>query len=77
MDRSLIGKNIRMIREYKNLSQAEVAEKANISRVTYGKIERGKVDFIASTLMGIAKALDVKVADLLYKGKELEKVRFN
>lgn len=38
-----IGPKIKELRKLKNITQEELALKANISRVTLGKLERGEV----------------------------------
>ena len=38
-----IGKNIKQIRECKNLSQAYMASKLNISQASYARIENGTI----------------------------------
>jgi transcriptional regulator with XRE-family HTH domain len=78
VDIKTIVKNIRRIRENKNLSQAEVAKKAGISRIAYSNIETGRAkDLRTSTLINIANALDVKLVDFFAKEHNLTKVKFN
>ena len=56
---------LRKIRQRKGLSQAAVAESAGLSREYVNKIEAGRYDPPLSTLNRLAKALKVKVADLV------------
>ncbi len=42
-----IGKKIKELRKAKGLTQAELANIANLSRVTVGKLERGGVSLIS------------------------------
>ena len=58
---SLVYKNIKKIRELKNLTREYVADEVKMSTSGYGKIERGEVDLTVSKLVKIAKALDVTV----------------
>jgi transcriptional regulator with XRE-family HTH domain len=61
---SLIGQQIRRLREEKNLSQEEFAGLANIDRAYYGGIERGERNVAALNLIKIADALRVEVGKL-------------
>jgi transcriptional regulator with XRE-family HTH domain len=54
---------LREIRKYRRMSQKEVAEKAGIDRVTYGRQERGTQKPLHPSLQRIADALEVDVAD--------------
>ncbi len=67
-----IGLKIRSLRKEKNLTQKDLANIANISRVTLGKIERG--------LMGVVsiKTLDVILDKLDYEisFKQKDKLSF-
>ena len=58
---SLVYKNIKKIRELKNLTREYVADEVKMSTSGYGKIERGEVDLTVSKLVKIAKVLDVTV----------------
>lgn len=60
-----IGDKIRKAREAKGLSQKEVATALKMDQSQYSKIENGKTDPYFSTIEKIAKALGVKVSDLL------------
>jgi Zn-dependent peptidase ImmA (M78 family)/DNA-binding XRE family transcriptional regulator len=71
-----IAANIARLRLDRELTQEELAEKAGISRVALGKIERGAVVPRARTLAGLAKALRVPVGDLVTPIRRLETVRF-
>ena len=44
MDINTISENIRRIRQLKGLSQQNVADSLNLSRLTYGELERGRKD---------------------------------
>jgi transcriptional regulator with XRE-family HTH domain len=56
---------IRAIREHQRLTQKALALKARMSITYLCNVERGKVDPSLSTLRRLAKALKVRVADLI------------
>ncbi len=76
MDLKIIGANLRRIREAKNLTQAEAAELAGISRIAYRNIENGSSTPKVSTLQNIAAGVGVKLQDLFIPVRTLKKVRF-
>lgn len=53
------GKRIRHIRRKKGVTQAQLADRLDYSRVTISRIESGKTSIAVSQLYRIAKALDV------------------
>ena len=53
------------IRHKRGWSQRDLAEKAKINFVTIARIESGIYDPRLSTLRALAKALKVKIADLI------------
>jgi len=59
-----LGKNIKFFRFRSQLSQAELAEKAQISITSLSDIERGNNFPQAKTLCNLAQALDVEVWSL-------------
>jgi transcriptional regulator with XRE-family HTH domain len=63
--------NLKRLRELKNLTQAEVAEKSGISRVYYLQLEKGyRGKKLPVTLAArIARVLDCSI-DELYEAKE-------
>lgn len=75
MDANL-SHNLRRLRDARKMSQAEVAERAQLSRVAYGSIESGAAQPRVETLMRIAGALEVKLQDLLAPTRALKAVRF-
>ncbi len=75
MDPSL-SHNLRRLRDARKLSQAEVAERAQLSRVAYGNIESGAAQPRIETLMRIAKVFGVKLQELLTSARPLKAVRF-
>ena len=71
-----IAANIARLRLDRQLTQDELAEKACLSRVALGKIERGAVIPRARTLDALAKVLAVPVGDLITPVRHLKSVRF-
>jgi len=64
--KSTLAQNIKRLRKQFKLSQEELAKKAGITYSTLIKIESGKNDNpTIKTLLKIAKALNVKIDDLL------------
>lgn len=58
--------NLKEIREKANLTQAELAEKSGVGRVTISRLETGKLkETTFGTLMKLAKVLQVSVDDLI------------
>lgn len=62
-----LGLNIRAERNRKELSQAELAEKVNMSENSINAIERGKQIPSAINLYLIAKVLEIDINEL-FKG---------
>ena len=60
-----LGNKIKAARLYCSLTQASVAEKAGTSPNYYAQIERGEVNPSYTLLRSIAKALKVKLSDLI------------
>jgi transcriptional regulator with XRE-family HTH domain len=56
---------LKAIRERRKLTQEQLAEKAGISRPYLARLETAKQDPTLSTIEKLAKALGVKVADLV------------
>lgn len=75
MDASL-SHNLRRLRDARKLSQADVAERARLSRVAYGNIESGTAQPRVDTLIRIAEVFGVKLQDLLTPTRPLRLVRF-
>ena len=62
---SKIGNNIRLARQKMELTQNDVAKKADVSVNYYARIERGEVNPSVDTLKAIFTALNVKSSDIL------------
>jgi transcriptional regulator with XRE-family HTH domain len=67
--RTLLGKRIRFYRQQRRLSQAALAEKADISITFLSKIERGVKFPTSDTLSGIANGLGVDLGDLFQEAE--------
>ena len=59
------GKKVREIRKEKELSQEELAHKANLHRTYIGMIERAEKNITLLNIEKIAKALGIKIQKLL------------
>lgn len=67
-----MGYNLRKIRESRDMTQGELAEKSGISRITICRIENGtQKDLMVGNLNKLAIALDCNVSDLICE-KNLE-----
>ena len=76
MPESGVAANVARLRLDRELTQAELAREAGLSRVSVGKIERGEVVPQARTLAALAKVLGVSVGELVTPVRRLESVRF-
>lgn len=65
--RLIFAKNVRQVRRLKELSQEEVALRANISRVYMGGVERGERNITIDLMERIAEALDIPLEQLLQR----------
>jgi transcriptional regulator with XRE-family HTH domain len=61
----IIGRVIRRERQDRRLTIRELGEKAGLSEIYVGEIERGQKYPSARVLESLAKALDLDIADLL------------
>ena len=62
---SVLAGLLRRLRERRQLSQSELARKAKVGRVTLNRLEGGTQDPTLGTLERLAKALGVRLRDLL------------
>jgi transcriptional regulator with XRE-family HTH domain len=60
-----VGQNIRACRKQARMSQEKLAEKADLSYKYVGEVERGYVNISLDSLLRIARALKVKLRDLV------------
>ncbi|WAC01666.1 helix-turn-helix transcriptional regulator [Lacinutrix neustonica] len=58
------GKNLRKIRKFKDLTQAELANDLGIEISQISRIERGIINTSISTANEIAIVLDINISDL-------------
>jgi transcriptional regulator with XRE-family HTH domain len=63
--RRTVGQQIRAYRKEAGLTQEKLAEKASLSYKYVGEVERGVVNVSFDSLMRLAKALKLKVSDLV------------
>jgi transcriptional regulator with XRE-family HTH domain len=70
---ALIGGRVRSLRKEKGWSQEELAERSDVHRNFIGMIERGERNVGIMTLVVLAQALDLTLADL-FTGLKLHKV---
>jgi Zn-dependent peptidase ImmA (M78 family)/DNA-binding XRE family transcriptional regulator len=71
-----IGVNLRRFRGALGMTQEQVAEAAGISRVAYRNLETGASAPRVETLHALARALEIRVQDLVTPVAELRHVRF-
>ncbi len=65
MDYSILGRRIRDERLKSKLTQAQLAEKVNVTTAYIGQIERGERKFSIETLVNISSTLKVSTDSLL------------
>jgi transcriptional regulator with XRE-family HTH domain len=63
--KELVGKNIRANRERLDITQEALAHKCGLHPVEVGRAERGKRDLRVSTVVKIARGLEIPPAQLL------------
>ena len=61
----VFGQNVRAIRKDKNMSQEELAFKADLHRTYIGMIERAEKNITLLNIEKIANALDININNLL------------
>ncbi len=62
-----IGNNLRKARIARNLTQEDVAQKANITTNYYAMLERGQKNPSTTVITAIIKALGIDYSDILGK----------
>ena len=67
-----VGKNIRILRTQRKMTQDELAEKLFVSRQTVSNYETGRSQPDIDTLLRIAEALEVEAQHLLYGSPDTE-----
>ncbi|MER6235977.1 helix-turn-helix transcriptional regulator [Streptomyces clavifer] len=63
--RRAIGDHIRTARQVAGLTQQQVAERIDMDRATYNRIEQGHSAALIDSLIRIADAIGVPLADLV------------
>jgi len=63
--RRVLGEKIRACRKQTGLTQEKLAEKADLHHNFIGEVERGNMEISLTSLLKIAKALKVRVRDLV------------
>lgn len=76
MSLEILGCNLRRLRLARGLSQDKLASAAGISRMAYINIERCQSEPRSDTVRALAKALQVRVPELLVEAPTLKRVRF-
>jgi transcriptional regulator with XRE-family HTH domain len=61
----VFGQNVQKYRKEKQISQEKLAELAGVHRTYIGMIERAEKNITLRNMEKIAKALDIKIQDLL------------
>lgn len=65
-----VGKNIRKIREQKNITQQQLADLVNMHRSNYSKVESGQRELSIAALNKVAKHFAMTLDELVnFKGK--------
>lgn len=76
MSLNILSSNLQRLRHAQGMSQDKLALAAGISRIAYLNIERSQSEPRAETLRALAKALHVRVPELLVEAPVLKRVRF-
>jgi transcriptional regulator with XRE-family HTH domain len=63
--RRQVGDQIRRVREHHNLTQIEVCTRSGIDVASYSRIEQGHASPLLDTLIRIADAIGVDLAELV------------
>lgn len=71
-----IAANVARLRLDRQLTQEELGEKAGLSRIAIGKIERGAVVPRSTNIVALAKALGVPISEMVTPVRPLQSVRF-
>ena len=73
----MLGQNIRTLRDIKEISQQELADKIGVPGGTLSHIERGTRQPSIDMLYSIADALDVSVINFFLDEKEIARFMFD
>lgn len=69
------GLAVRQLREAKDWSQEQLAERSSLNRSYVGEVERGRVIASIVTAQKLAFALDVNIAGLFSQSEQIEQQR--
>ncbi|WP_425469424.1 helix-turn-helix domain-containing protein [Paraburkholderia azotifigens] len=69
------GKAVRSVREQKNLTQAQLAERAGIHLSAVSHVERARRQSSFETLIVVAQALDTPLSTLMRLAEEMMKIK--
>lgn len=67
----IIADNVKLYRKKENLTQMELAERAELSLESIKRVERGKRTMSLENFLRIADALHIPLPYLLYRSKEV------
>jgi DNA-binding XRE family transcriptional regulator len=67
MKKSILARNLRKLRSFKNLNQTEFAELFELNRPTIGSYEEGRSEPKLATLQRIAQHFNLTIDDLFSK----------
>jgi transcriptional regulator with XRE-family HTH domain len=70
---NIFGENVRLYRRKLDISQEELADRADLHRTYIGMIERAEKNITLLNMEKIASALKVKIEDLLKPGNHGKK----
>jgi len=59
------GKNVKLVRKTRGLTQEELASKANLHRTYIGMIERAEKNITLINMLKISNALGITIVELL------------
>lgn len=69
-DRQVFGQRLRLLRDYREMTQQQVADFLNVNRSTYSYYENGKTEPSITTLMRLAELFNVTLDSLLNMEKD-------
>jgi len=66
----LLGENIKKFREYKGLTQVQLAERIGVQQSYIAKLEKAVKSPTIMMVKAISKELDCKLEDLIYEDNQ-------
>lgn len=61
---AILGARIKSLREFKGLTQEQIAEKMDCTRQKYARLEKGLIDISYASISIIAQVLGVKIEEI-------------